>query len=91
MYALPGPALEQAAQDYRVLALHAATAHFSYLTIGQHLLQELPPVIPEDDTAYAMLDQITEMTGVSGMQRYEVSAYQTRAPVFSQPQLLAVW
>jgi oxygen-independent coproporphyrinogen-3 oxidase len=27
--------------------------------------------IPEDDTAYAMLDQITEMTVFSGMQRYE--------------------
>ncbi|MBC7377733.1 MAG: oxygen-independent coproporphyrinogen III oxidase-like protein, partial [Burkholderiaceae bacterium] len=34
-----------------------------------------PPVIPEDDTAYAMLDQITEMTGVAGLARYEVSAY----------------
>ena len=32
-------------------------------------------MIPEDDTAYAMLDQITEMTTASGMQRYEVSAY----------------
>jgi hypothetical protein len=30
-----------------------------------------------------MLDQITEMTGVSGMQRYEVSAYQTRTGVFT--------
>ena len=31
--------------------------------------------MPEDDDAYAMLDLITERTGVAGMVRYEVSAY----------------
>jgi oxygen-independent coproporphyrinogen-3 oxidase len=36
---------------------------------------KFPPVIPPDDLAYAMLDRITEMTGASGMERYEVSAY----------------
>jgi oxygen-independent coproporphyrinogen-3 oxidase len=32
-------------------------------------------VIPEDDTAYAMLDHITDLTGAAGLERYEVSAY----------------
>ena len=34
-----------------------------------------PPVLPEDDDAYAMMDLITDMTGAAGLQRYEVSAY----------------
>ena len=32
-------------------------------------------MIPEDDTAYAMLDHITDLTGAAGLDRYEVSAY----------------
>ena len=31
--------------------------------------------MPEDDTAYAMLDQITELTAAAGLDRYEVSGY----------------
>jgi oxygen-independent coproporphyrinogen-3 oxidase len=31
--------------------------------------------VPEDDTAYAMLDLITERTQAAGLHRYEVSAY----------------
>jgi oxygen-independent coproporphyrinogen-3 oxidase len=34
--------------------------------------------VPDDDTAYAMLDRITEMTAGAGMDRYEVSAYARR-------------
>ena len=34
-----------------------------------------PPAVPEDDLAYAMLDRLTERTGVAGLQRYEVSAF----------------
>jgi oxygen-independent coproporphyrinogen-3 oxidase len=77
MYALPGQTLEQAAQDMRVaLALQPPHISIYHLTIEPNTyFAKFPPVIPEDDTAYAMLDQITEMTGVSGMQRYEVSAY----------------
>jgi coproporphyrinogen III oxidase-like Fe-S oxidoreductase len=36
---------------------------------------KFPPVVPDDDSAYAMLDRITEMTAGAGMERYEVSAY----------------
>ena len=77
MYALPGQTLAQQAQDMRV-ALALAPPHISiyHLTIEPNTyFAKFPPVIPEDDTAYAMLDQITEMTTASGMQRYEVSAY----------------
>jgi oxygen-independent coproporphyrinogen-3 oxidase len=77
MYALPGQTLAQAAQDMRVaLALQPPHISIYHLTIEPNTyFAKFPPVIPEDDTAYAMLDQITEMTGASGMQRYEVSAY----------------
>ena len=34
-----------------------------------------PPVLPEEDDAYEMMDLITAMTGAEGLQRYEVSAY----------------
>ena len=36
---------------------------------------KFPPVVPEDDLAYAMLDRITELTTAAGLERYEVSAY----------------
>ena len=77
MYALPGQTLDQLAQDMRVaLALRPPHISIYHLTIEPNTyFAKFPPVIPEDDTAYAMLDQITEMTGASGMQRYEVSAY----------------
>ena len=77
MYALPGQTLLNSKQDMQV-ALGLAPPHISiyHLTIEPNTyFAKFPPVIPEDDTAYAMLDQITEMTGASGMQRYEVSAY----------------
>ena len=77
MYALPGQTLDHLAQDMRVaLALQPPHISIYHLTIEPNTyFAKFPPVIPEDDTAYAMLDQITEMTGASGMQRYEVSAY----------------
>jgi oxygen-independent coproporphyrinogen-3 oxidase len=77
MYALPGQTLEQAAQDMTT-ALSFAPPHISiyHLTIEPNTyFAKFPPVIPEDDQAYAMLDQITEMTLAAGMDRYEVSAY----------------
>ncbi|HMA06438.1 MAG TPA: oxygen-independent coproporphyrinogen III oxidase-like protein, partial [Ramlibacter sp.] len=40
---------------------------------------KFPPSIPDEDSAYAMLDRITEMTAGAGMDRYEVSAYARRA------------
>ena len=77
MYALPGQTLEDQAKDMRQ-ALALAPPHISiyHLTIEPNtLFAKFPPVIPEEDLAYAMLDQITEITESAGLQRYEVSAY----------------
>ncbi|OGB31749.1 MAG: YggW family oxidoreductase [Burkholderiales bacterium RIFCSPLOWO2_12_FULL_61_40] len=77
MYALPGQTLEQVGQDM-AQALQFAPPHISiyHLTIEPNTyFAKYPPQIPEDDTAYGMLDHITELTGVAGLERYEVSAY----------------
>jgi len=77
MYALPGQTMQQLEQDMAV-ALSLAPPHISiyHLTIEPNTyFAKFPPQVPEDDTAYAMLDRITELTGGAGMQRYEVSAY----------------
>jgi putative oxygen-independent coproporphyrinogen III oxidase len=77
MYALPGQTLEQVGDDLAT-ALSFAPPHISiyHLTIEPNTyFAKYPPSIPEDDTAYEMLDHITEMTHGAGMERYEVSAY----------------
>ncbi|WP_374669499.1 radical SAM family heme chaperone HemW [Ramlibacter sp.] len=77
MYALPGQTLAQLEADVRQ-ALAFAPPHVSiyHLTIEPNtVFAKYPPVVPPDDTAYAMLDRITEMTAATGLQRYEVSAY----------------
>ena len=77
MYALPGQSLVDLRQDIQT-ALSFKPPHISiyHLTIEPNtMFAKHPPVLPEDDDAYAMMDLITEMTGAAGLQRYEVSAY----------------
>jgi putative oxygen-independent coproporphyrinogen III oxidase len=77
MYALPGQTLAQLEDDV-AQALALAPPHLSiyHLTIEPNTyFAKFPPMVPEDDLAYAMLDRITEMTAPSGLARYEVSAY----------------
>jgi oxygen-independent coproporphyrinogen-3 oxidase len=77
MYALPGQSLAQLKQDMAT-ALSLAPPHISiyHLTIEPNTyFAKFPPAIPEEDTAYDMLDLITDMTGAAGLYRYEVSAY----------------
>lgn len=77
MYALPGQTLAQAEEDIRT-ALSLAPPHISiyHLTLEPNTyFAKFPPVVPDDDDAYAMLDRITELTTEAGLQRYEVSAY----------------
>ncbi len=77
MYALPGQSLAQVKQDMAT-ALSLAPPHISiyHLTIEPNTyFAKFPPVIPEEDMAYDMLDLITDMTGEAGLYRYEVSAY----------------
>ena len=77
MYALPGQTLQNLEQDIQqALALQPPHISIYHLTIEPNTyFAKFPPVIPEEDLAYAMLDKITEMTGVAGLGRYEVSAY----------------
>ncbi|MGI9217326.1 MAG: radical SAM family heme chaperone HemW [Hydrogenophaga sp.] len=80
MYALPGQTLAQCETDIRT-ALGFNPPHISiyHLTIEPNtVFAKFPPVVPEDDDAYAMLDRITELTGRAGLERYEVSAYARR-------------
>jgi putative oxygen-independent coproporphyrinogen III oxidase len=77
MYALPGQTQVQLDEDLAT-ALQFQPPHISiyHLTIEPNTyFAKFPPQIPEDDTAYAMLDRITEATAAAGMDRYEVSAY----------------
>ena len=77
MYALPGQTLENLEQDMRgALAFEPPHISIYHLTVEPNtFFAKFPPVLPEDDDAYAMLDRITELTGSAGMDRYEVSAY----------------
>lgn len=77
MYALPGQTQAQLRQDVDQ-ALAFAPPHLSiyHLTIEPNTwFAKYPPQVPEDDEAYAMLDIISERTGLADLQRYEVSAY----------------
>jgi coproporphyrinogen III oxidase-like Fe-S oxidoreductase len=77
MYALPGQTPDELDADL-AQALALAPPHLSvyHLTIEPNTyFAKFPPVVPEDDVAYAMLDRITERTAQSGLERYEVSAY----------------
>ncbi|WP_210547384.1 radical SAM family heme chaperone HemW [Rhodoferax sp. PAMC 29310] len=77
MYALPGQSMDDLKQDMAT-ALALSPPHISiyHLTIEPNTyFAKFPPVIPEEDTAYDMLDLITDMTGAAGLHRYEVSAY----------------
>jgi oxygen-independent coproporphyrinogen-3 oxidase len=77
MYALPGQSMAQLTEDVET-ALSFAPPHLSiyHLTIEPNtVFAKHPPVLPEDDEAYDMMDRITERTAAAGLGRYEVSAY----------------
>ncbi len=77
MYALPGQDLAALDRDLDA-ALSFAPPHLSiyHLTLEPNtVFANRPPVLPDDDTASAMLDRIVERTAATGLQRYEVSAF----------------
>ena len=77
MYALPGQTIADLERDVQT-ALSLAPPHISiyHLTIEPNTyFAKFPPKVPEEDTAYAMLDKLTELLGGAGLDRYEVSAY----------------
>ncbi|TSE31005.1 Oxygen-independent coproporphyrinogen-III oxidase-like protein YqeR [Tepidimonas thermarum] len=81
MYALPGQSVDGLARDLAAALAHEPP-HLSvyHLTIEPNTLfaKQPPPSLPDDDTAYAMLDLISERTAAAGLARYEVSAYARR-------------
>jgi putative oxygen-independent coproporphyrinogen III oxidase len=80
MYALPGQTLAELREDL-AQALAFAPPHLSiyHLTIEANTwFAKHPPVVPDDDTAFDMLDLITEHTEAAGLARYEVSAFAKR-------------
>ena len=77
MYALPGQTPAMLERDLDA-ALGFAPPHLSiyHLTIEPNTRFAVePPVLPDDDTACAMLDLIAARTGAAGLERYEVSAF----------------
>jgi oxygen-independent coproporphyrinogen-3 oxidase len=77
MYALPNQTLDEAIQDLEQ-ALAFKTQHLSlyHLTLEPNtLFAKYPPAIPDDDSAFEMLDALMEKLQSSGYERYEISAY----------------
>ena len=78
MYALPGQTLADLDADLDLaFALGAPHLSLYHLTLEPNtVFAKRPPAnLPDDDTAYDMLDRVTERTGHGGFERYEVSAY----------------
>ena len=78
MYALPGQTLAEFEADL-AQALVFAPPHLSvyHLTLEPNtVFAKFPPRdLPDDDTAFEMLDLIAARTASAGLERYEVSAF----------------
>lgn len=78
MYALPGQTLTDLRHDLAT-ALGFAPPHLSvyHLTLEPNTVfaSRPPQGLPDDDTAYDMLDVVVDATAQKGLQRYEVSAF----------------
>jgi len=78
MYALPGQTLAGLERDLdAALALRPPHLSIYHLTIEPNTRFALKPPsgLPDDDSAYGMLDRIIERTAAAGLARYEVSAF----------------
>jgi putative oxygen-independent coproporphyrinogen III oxidase len=78
MYALPGQSLADLDADVsQALAFDPPHLSLYHLTMEPNtVFATRPPAgLPDDDTAFDMLDHLVERTAVAGLQRYEVSAY----------------
>ena len=81
MYALPGQSLADFEADLNQ-ALALAPPHLSiyHLTLEPNtLFAKQPPTgtlaLPDEDTAFDMLDRLIDVTAGQGLERYEVSAF----------------
>ena len=77
MYALPGQDLEAFASELEhAHALRPPHLSIYHLTVEPNTyFAKYPPRLPDDDTAYDMLDMIVEAAGQHGLRRYETSAF----------------
>jgi oxygen-independent coproporphyrinogen-3 oxidase len=78
MYALPGQTLAGLDADLdQALALAPPHLSLYHLTMEPNTVfgRRPPANLPDDDTAFDMLDRVTERTAAAGLGRYEVSAY----------------
>ena len=78
MYALPGQSLADLEQDLATAVACAPPPLSIYLLTPEpstRFAVQPPAHLPDDDSAYAMLDLITERTAAAGLTRYEVSAF----------------
>ncbi len=77
MYALPNQSLAEALEDLEQ-GLSFKTQHLSlyHLTLEPNtLFAKYPPLLPDDDSAFAMQDALMERLSQAGYERYEISAY----------------
>jgi putative oxygen-independent coproporphyrinogen III oxidase len=78
MYALPGQSLADLDADVsQALAFEPPHLSLYHLTMEPNtVFATRPPAhLPDEDTAFDMLDHLVERTASAGLQRYEVSAY----------------
>jgi len=77
MYALPGQSLAGARDDIeKAAALQPAHLSHYQLTLEPNtLFHAHPPVLPDEDTAWAMQEDCQALLSVRGYGQYEISAY----------------
>lgn len=77
MYALPGQSLEEALLDIKqATSFHPHHISLYHLTLEPNtLFAKYPPTLPDDDSAFEMLDYLMSTLQKAGYERYEVSAY----------------
>jgi len=78
MYALPGQSAQDLDADVaQALAFQPPHLSLYHLTMEPNTVfaTQPPKDLPDEDTAFDMLDHLIERTEAAGLQRYEVSAY----------------
>ncbi len=78
MYALPGQSLAEFDADLtQALAFEPPHLSIYHLTIEPNTFfaKHPPKALPDDDTAFDMLDLIAQRSAAAGLERYEVSAF----------------
>lgn len=78
MYALPGQSMADLEADVQqALAFEPPHLSLYHLTLepNTRFASQPPKGLPDEDTAFDMLDHLIERTTAAGLQRYEVSAY----------------